>query len=59
MKRQHTTSGLTFAQKPYSRPLMVSQNVLGRSSTNSMLTRNLIDLKPYFHGKVARSGAPF
>src|SRR5215472_12226524 len=53
------TSGLTFAQKPYSSPCTASQNDTGRLSVNEKRTIDLTDLNPYFHGNISRNGAPF
>src|SRR5579862_5681984 len=50
--------GIHVGQKPYSLAWMASQKVLGRSSVKLTLTIDLIDLKPYFHGRCRRSGAP-
>src|SRR5262249_5159720 len=58
LQRGCGTSGLTFAQKPYSLPSTVSQNETGRFSVNEKRTIDLTDLNPYFHGSTSLSGAP-
>src|SRR5262249_10364193 len=58
LQRGCGTSGLTFAQKPYSLDCRASQYDFGRLSVNSNLTIDLADLKPYFHGNARRKGAP-
>src|SRR3954453_4021263 len=58
LQRGCATSGLTFAQKPYSAACRPSQKVFGRWSVKLKRTIDLIDLKPYFHGTARRSGAP-
>src|SRR6516165_3948530 len=58
LQRGCGTSGLTFAQNPYSSPATVSQNDTGRLSVNEKRTIDLTDLNPYFHGSARRNGAP-
>src|SRR5262249_18908061 len=58
LQRGCGTSGLTFAQNPYSLPCTVSQNETGRLSVNAKCTIDLTDLNPYFHGNTSRIGAP-
>src|ERR1700757_885675 len=58
LQRGCGTSGLTFAQKPYSLDCSFFQNETGCLSVNVNLKIDLIDLKPYFHGVTRRSGAP-
>src|SRR5207237_9489924 len=58
LQRGCGTSGLTFAQKPYSAACRLSQNVVGRLSVKLKRTIDLIDLNPYFHGTARRSGEP-
>ena len=54
LQRGWDTSGLTFAQKPYSEACSPSQNVFGRWSVKVNLVIDSIDLKPYFHGSASR-----
>src|SRR5207248_4576547 len=58
LQRGCGTSGLTFAQNPYSLPCTVSQKDTGRFSVNEKWTIDFTDLNPYFHGNTSRSGAP-
>src|SRR5919205_2775054 len=59
LQRGCGTSGLTFAQNPYSEACSFSQNETGRWSVKVNLTIDLVDLNPYFHGVARRRGAPF
>ena len=50
LHRACEAAGLTFAQKPYSLDA-APQKVAGIDSTSSILTIDLIDLKPYLRGE--------
>ena len=57
-QRGWSTSGSTFATKPYSSGCWPCQKVAGRSAVSVIRVIDLMLLNPYFHGTTSRTGGP-